>query len=107
MKKNHTRSFRFTDEVLSILESQKGKNLSEKFDNLVHTAYEQIPLAEKRLVLIEKQIEDKYALLTKVNPQVLSIESMLRDLEIAKYQIEQVRRKATQALELFDLNVTQ
>lgn len=42
-KKNNIRSFRYSDRVAEILEGMEGKNLNEKFENLVLTCYCKLP----------------------------------------------------------------
>ena len=67
MKKDNIRSFRFSDEVLELLEGFEGKNLNEKFNNMVicfskGNFKENLELAglEKRIEQLNFAIYEKY-----------------------------------------------
>lgn len=94
MAKNNIRSFRYSDEVASILEAQAGDNLNEKFDNLIRYCFERVPWVEKRLADLEIEIEQKRKMLQDVHNQVDQIEMMMNELKKIQFTVELVARRA-------------
>lgn len=56
--KCNSRSFRFTDRVLEILESFEGDNINSKFENLVLFCFDKLPEVKKQYALYESKVVD-------------------------------------------------
>lgn len=57
-RKNNIRSMRFSDDVIEMIESQQGRNFSEKFENLVTRCMWELPEKERRIAELDKEIKD-------------------------------------------------
>ena len=66
-RKNNIRSMRFSDDVIEMIESQQGRNFSEKFENLVTRCMWELPEKERRISELDKQILKKKETLSKLS----------------------------------------
>lgn len=87
-KKNIIRSFRYSDDVASILEGVEGKTLNEKFENLVRTCYIVLPEMERKIELASKSLEsmrsdywELWSLKGKVQSKLESLDRLATDLD--------------------------
>ncbi len=66
-RKNNIRSMRFSDDVIEMIESQQGRNFSEKFENLVTRCMWELPEKEKRIAELDKELKRKQQELTNIS----------------------------------------
>ena len=101
MKKDNIRSFRFSDDVLKILEDFEGTNLNDKFNKIVRYCFMERPEIEKRLSELNAELKEKYKRLLDVRKQlnqlaeigyqVTDIEKRLAELELtSRYLLDGV-----------------
>jgi len=88
MAKNNIRSFRYSDEVRTILEGFKGNSMNEKFENLVHYCFNVVPKVEKDLEDLKKEISEKHDKLRTVSRQAREIDMLIGNLEDIKLKIK-------------------
>lgn len=87
-KKNNIRSFRYSDDVASILEGVEGRTLNEKFENLVRTCYIVLPEMERKIESANKRLEamrsdywELWRLKSKVQSKLESLDRLATDLD--------------------------
>ena len=80
-RKNNIRSMRFSDDVIEMIESQAGRNFSEKFENLVTRCMWELPEKEKRVKELDKAIMRRYDELNKLRERYFSVQ---RNLKLAE-----------------------
>ncbi len=59
MAKSNNRNMRFSDEVIEMIESQAGRNFTEKFENLVTRCVWELPNKENEIKKLDKLIEKR------------------------------------------------
>lgn len=90
--KNNVRSFRFDDEILNLLEHQRGANLSEKFENLIRDCCFELPRAQSRLKTVNEEIG---AAVIKLH----LIQSQCSEMQRVKYELDTCLRNIQRAVE--------
>ena len=91
--KCNIRSFRFSDRVAEILDSQDGSSLNAKFENLVLYCFDKVPLAEKELNSIENEIQAKRKVLYNLHNDIKSIETIKRELEYMEHYLNRMSQR--------------
>ena len=66
-RKNNIRSMRFSDDVIEMIESQAGRNFSEKFENLVTRCMWELPEKERQIEELDKELKQKQQELTNLS----------------------------------------
>ena len=66
-RKSNIRSMRFSDDIIEMIESQQGRNFSEKFENLVTRCMWELPEKEKQIAELDKEIKKRQAKLEKLS----------------------------------------
>lgn len=84
--KNNIRSFRYSDDIEEILDSMEGKNLNDKFDNLVRTCYLRLPEIRKKIDMYEGFLQDH-------KEKYFKMLSMEKELSQFIYQVGQMQDK--------------
>lgn len=86
--KNIQKSIRISEEVAAYIEKQEGNGFNEKFCNMVLYCMEheseikkKVTSAEKRLSIVEKQINEKYKLLEQLESISRFVSSCLRVIQ--------------------------
>ena len=86
--KNIQKSIRISEEVAAYIEKQEGNGFNEKFCNMVLYCMEheaevkkKVTAAEKRLAIVEKQINEKYKLLEQLESISRFVSSCLRVIQ--------------------------
>jgi len=94
--KSNIRSIRFYDKVGEIIEGFDGDNFNDKFNNLVLYCFEQVPMTERSLEIVESRIKDKRGEYGKLCNQLNELETVIRRLNdlnlLAKTLSEQVKK---------------
>lgn len=87
LPKTNIRSFRFSDEVLELINSQIGNTFSEKLERLIYNAYMLSGEKEKEVARLDELIEQRKtrlreldAELRSLQPFVLSVKSQILSL---------------------------
>ena len=86
--KNIQKSIRISEEVAAYIEKQEGNGFNEKFCNMVLYCMEheadvkkKVTSAEKRLAIVEKQINEKHKLLEQLESISRFVSSCLRVIQ--------------------------
>ncbi len=86
--KNIQKSIRISEEVAAYIEKQEGNGFNEKFCNMVLYCMEheaevkkKVTAAEKRLSIVEKQINEKQKLLEQLESISRFVSSCLRVIQ--------------------------
>ena len=98
MKKTNIRSFRFTDDVLEILESMDGDNLSAKFENLVYSCYGKVDKIQRDYEYYKKLSDSARQDYYQVSAEVLNQRRRLRDLQVTLDKMELLLEDVTQSV---------
>lgn len=69
-RKNNIRSMRFSDDMIEMIESQEGRNFSEKFENLVTRCMWELPEKEMQLEAVSNELARKREQLLKLNHRI-------------------------------------
>ena len=88
-RKNNIRSMRFSDDVIEMIESQQGRNFSEKFENLVTRCMWELPEKEKQLAELDKQIDVRRSELRKLATGYMEV---WRDLSTIREKVSLIRQ---------------
>lgn len=93
LKKN-IRSFRFSDEVAAALEAQEGKNLNDKFENLVLFCYQSVEARKRELENVNEEIDKRRKELHQLSQETEQLHLLHKDLECVKRYLEMTGRRA-------------
>lgn len=77
-RKNNIRSMRFSDDVIEMIESQQGRNFSEKFENLVTRCMWELPEKERRIAELDKDIKEKCDIIRDLQDKYLRLSRTLK-----------------------------
>ncbi len=102
MAKCNISSFRYTDEVLQIIDNFEGNSRNDKFNNLLRFCYESVPARQLQLDQLESEIKAKREMLHNLSKEVRDIEQMLSALRNAKYYMSIVERATKQIAENYE-----
>jgi hypothetical protein len=80
-EKTNIRSFRYSDEVDTALQSSDGSNLNEKFGNLVRKCYFDLPKRQDELKGVQKQIDDKRKEYWDLVKQLEKVHNLIQTLQ--------------------------
>lgn len=84
MAKNNQKCVRLSDEVLEVVEKQKGQGFNEKFENLVLEFRDTIPVREQYIKDYDKKIKDNLKLIEDIEKRISQLQSIEFDLEQIK-----------------------
>lgn len=74
-QKNKIRSIRFSEEMISMIESQAGDTFTAKFEALVTRCMWELPKREEELKRIRKLIQEENSRLESIRKKTLDIEN--------------------------------
>lgn len=83
--KPNIRSFRFSDEVAAILQGSPGKNMNDKFENLVLHCYYEYPRAQERL--------------EKARAELVELLRQMQDMKDLANNLQGLERRSSAAVE--------
>lgn len=92
--KPNIRSFRYSDEIACILNSQPGDTMSAKFERLVETCYCEQMRRQVQLERINAEIEKRRQVLRNLERATEELARLERDIQSAKYSFGIVQRRA-------------
>ena len=93
-RKKYIRSMRFSDFMIEIIESQQGRNFSEKFEGLVIRCMWEVPEKEKRIAELDKQIAAREQLLTKLSLELQSdLSAAARSASFLREEVEHLHAR--------------
>lgn len=101
--KSNLRSFRYSDEVAAILETQAGSSLNDKFESLVLFCFLRLEERKKDLEQLEQQITQERDRLHKLQHATQELRQLETDLKTTQYYFGIVERRAKQIAEAADL----
>ncbi len=99
MAKPNARSFRYSDEVACILNSYRGSNTSEKFENLVTDAFCMVEKRQQDLDRINEQIAQRRETLHNLKQATEQLSMLEKDIKSAKFYFGIVERRARELSE--------
>lgn len=102
MSKNNSRCFRYSDEVLEILQNQEGNGLNQKFENLVLTCNKQLPSVQKKLKSFEVYLDEMKVEREKLFRQLADFRSLLRQKEILEMNLESLQEAISEFAHNFE-----
>ena len=88
-RKSNIRPMRFSDDIIEMIESQQGRNFSEKFENLVTRCMWELPEKEKRIAELDKELDAKRAELHKLASGYMEV---WRDLSTIRENVSSIRQ---------------
>lgn len=97
--KNNIRSFRFSDEIACILNSQPGDSMNAKFEKLVETCYIEQERRQAALDRINAKIEERRKVLQNLERATSELAQLERDIQSAKFSFGIVQRRAASIAE--------
>lgn len=92
--KSNIRSFRFSDEIACILNSQPGDNMNAKFERLVETCYCNLERRQEELDRINAKIEERRQTLHNLEKATEELKRLEQDLKNARFYFGIVARRA-------------
>ena len=92
--KSNIRSFRFSDEIACILNSQPGDNMNAKFERLVESCYCDLERKQEQLSQIEAKITERRETLRKLEKATEELNRLEQDLKNARFYFGIVERRA-------------
>ena len=92
--KSNIRSFRFSDEIACILNSQPGDNMNAKFERLVETCYCEQDRKQEQLDRINAEIEKRRQVLRNLERATSELTQLEKDIQSAKFSFGIVQRRA-------------
>ena len=92
--KNNIRSFRYSDEIACILESQPGENLNAKFEWLVESCYCELERKKEELDRINQKIKERRQVLSNLERATSELALLEKDIQSAKFSFGIVQRRA-------------
>ncbi len=95
-KKENSRSIRMANTVKEFVEQQQGEGFNEKFENMVLYCMAKLPELESQIANKEKQLKDLTIKLEKQKGIINEIDTIKRNLDNMKRNIEQVIDKASE-----------
>ena len=98
-QKPNIRSFRFSDEIAYILNSYRGSNVSEKFENLVTDAFCAVEKRQQDLDRINEQIAQRRETLHNLEQATEQLAMLEKDIKSAKFYFGIVERRARELSE--------
>lgn len=100
--KNNIRSFRYSDEIACILNSQPGDNMNAKFERLVETCYCEQERKQEQLDSIDAEIEKRRQVLHDLSRATAELVQLEKDIQSAKFYFGIVQRRAAAIAEKVD-----
>ena len=94
--KSNIRSFRFSDEVMEIIDSQAGDNFSEKLETLIFKAYKLVPDMEKKAAELDTQIKQAHKDLTSLQRKHQKISTSLNDCSLYSDRLLKALKTSTE-----------
>ena len=93
-QKPNIRSFRYSDEVACVLNSYRGENLNEKFENLVLDAFCMVERREAELARVNECIAQRRETLYNLERATEQLAMLERDIKSAQFSFGIVQRRA-------------
>lgn len=98
MAKGNIRSMRFSDEVIEMIESQAGESFTSKFEALVTRCMWELPRKEKELKEVQSRIDNEKKRLARIQKQVNDLDNSLWKLNNQIQSYSTMMKQATSNL---------
>ena len=98
--KNNIRSIRFSDKLAELIESQPGRNFTEKLENLVARCVWELPARTSELEQLEERIAEKRKQLQKMTAQAGELNMTVNSLS---RQAAELQASIQRAVEKWDV----
>jgi len=92
--KPNIRSIRFSDELAELIDRQVGDTFTEKFENLITRCVWELPQKEEQLKQIQKQINEEYERLYRLQKAAEQLKRLEQDIKSAEYYFKLIERRA-------------
>lgn len=86
--KNNNRNIRISDQMLQLIEKQRGNNFTEKWEMLVIRCNWELPEKEKQLKELEEQIRKKRQMMAEASSRYARMINQLSVLEQRMYALD-------------------
>ena len=80
MAKGNLRSFRLSDECISIIEAAPGISMTRKFENLVFECYQVLPQKQAEMKALQRDIEREQKYLSELRSAAEKLSANIRTL---------------------------
>ena len=94
-----SKTMRLSEEIIDMIEKQKGDTFTEKFENLIRISVQELPKKQQELKNIQDWIEKERNELRRVRDLKQKFESNLRDMNWALEQAARQVKRVASALE--------
>lgn len=94
-----SKTMRLSEEIIDMIEKQKGNTFTEKFENLIRISVQELPKKQQELKSIQDWIEKERNELRRVRDQKQKFESNLRDMNWSLEQAARQVKRVASALE--------
>ena len=82
--KNNSRSMRFSDEIIELIDRQVGDTFTQKFENLVTRCVWELPAKEKELDKIKESID-------RERKKLMNLQDATREITQFEYRLSQAK----------------
>lgn len=94
-----SKTMRLSEEIIDMIEKQKGDTFTEKFENLIRISVQELPKKQQELKNIQDWIEKERNELRRVRDLKQKFESNLRDMNWSLEQATRQVKRVASALE--------
>lgn len=102
--KSTIRSMRFSDEILSIIDSQEGENFTEKFEGLIYKCHLELPAKLAQIAAAEDRIKSLYEQEHKLRKMTSDLRNKLNNCySTLDYMDTQIKKSADYLKTCFEL----
>jgi len=97
--KSNLRSFRYSDEVATILEAQEGSSLNDKFEALVLLCFREVKSRQKELQMLQEETSRERKRLYDLRQASKELQMLEGDLRSAQRYLAVIEQRAKKIAE--------
>lgn len=94
-----SKTMRLSDDVIKLIEAEPGSTFTEKFENLVYRAFDEIPKHEERLESLKRCIKSETWRLERIRSTAAKLENQSNNLQFSLTNMTQQLKRAVSGLE--------